>query len=41
MGEVEFLNTEEALLASEANDSQLMRSWNLWVHRLGHLDLDK
>ena len=41
LGDVEFLNAEEASLASEATDGQLMRSWNLWVQRLGHLDLDQ
>jgi ribulose-5-phosphate 4-epimerase/fuculose-1-phosphate aldolase len=41
LGDVEFLNAEEASLASEATDSQLMRSWNLWVQRLGQLDLDQ
>jgi ribulose-5-phosphate 4-epimerase/fuculose-1-phosphate aldolase len=41
LGDVEFLNAEEASLASEDTDSQLMRSWNLWVQRLGHLDLDQ
>ncbi len=40
LGEITFLNTEEAKLASDTNDGQIPRSWNLWVQRLGKVDLD-
>jgi ribulose-5-phosphate 4-epimerase/fuculose-1-phosphate aldolase len=40
VGEIDFLNPEEAQLSSEINDTQLARSWNLWVQKLGKLDLD-
>ena len=41
LGEIIFLNEEEAQLSSDMNDGQLPRSWNLWVSRLGAVDLDK
>ena len=40
LGQIEFLNDEEARLSSEMNDGQMPRSWNLWVSRLGDIDLD-
>jgi HCOMODA/2-hydroxy-3-carboxy-muconic semialdehyde decarboxylase len=39
LGEISFLNEEEAKLASEMNDGQIPRSWNLWVARLGQVDI--
>jgi ribulose-5-phosphate 4-epimerase/fuculose-1-phosphate aldolase len=39
LGEISFLNEEEAQLSSDMNDGQIPRSWNLWVTRLGHVDL--
>jgi ribulose-5-phosphate 4-epimerase/fuculose-1-phosphate aldolase len=41
LGEVTYLNEEEAQLASDMNDGQIPRSWNLWVQRLGEIDLDR
>ena len=40
LGEITFLNAEEARLCAEANDGQIPRSWNLWIKRLGAVDLD-
>lgn len=40
LGEINFLNEEEARLASDTNDGQIPRSWNLWVKRLGPVDID-
>jgi len=40
LGEITFLNKEEAQLSSDMNDGQIPRSWNLWVKRLGNIDLD-
>lgn len=40
LGEPAYLNTEEARLSSEMNDGQIPRSWDLWVRRLGAIDLD-
>lgn len=39
LGDITFLNAEEAKLASDMNDGQIPRSWNLWVKRLGAVDL--
>jgi len=39
LGEISFLNEEEAKLASDMNDGQIPRSWNLWVTRLGQVDI--
>lgn len=39
LGPITFLNEEEAQLAAATNDSQIPRSWNLWVKRLGVVDL--
>lgn len=35
LGEVDYLNPVEAGLAAAANDTQILRSWDLWVGRLG------
>jgi HCOMODA/2-hydroxy-3-carboxy-muconic semialdehyde decarboxylase len=40
LGEITFLNEEEAQLSSDMNDGQIPRSWNLWIKRLGTIDLD-
>ncbi|HEY3045956.1 MAG TPA: class II aldolase/adducin family protein [Polaromonas sp.] len=40
LGEITFLNKEEAQLSSDMNDGQIPRSWNLWINRLGNIDLD-
>lgn len=40
LGEIAFLNEREAQLAAACNDGQLARPWQLWVDRLGDLDLD-
>lgn len=40
LGEISFLNREEAQLSSDMNDGQIPRSWNLWIQRLGKVDLD-
>ncbi|MDB5849352.1 MAG: aldolase [Rhodoferax sp.] len=40
LGPITFLNEEEAQLAAAANDTQIPRSWNLWVQRLGSFDMD-
>ena len=40
LGEITFLNREEAQLASDMNDGQIPRSWNLWISRLGEINLD-
>jgi HCOMODA/2-hydroxy-3-carboxy-muconic semialdehyde decarboxylase len=41
LGDITFLNAQEAQLSSEMNDGQIPRSWNLWVQRLGAVDLDQ
>ncbi len=38
LGEPVYLNPREAQLASDANDGQIDRSWNLWMQRLGELE---
>lgn len=38
IGDVMYLNREEADLASAMNDGQIGRSWNLWVQRIGSID---
>ena len=40
LGDITFLNMEEAKLSSDMNDGQIPRSWSLWVKRLGAVDLD-
>ena len=39
LGEISFLNEEEAKLSSDMNDGQIPRSWNLWVARIGQIDI--
>lgn len=39
LGPITFLNEEEAQLSADANDTQIPRSWNLWVQRLGQFDI--
>ena len=39
LDDITFLNEEEAKLASDMNDGQIPRSWNLWVTRLGQVDI--
>lgn len=39
LGAISFLNEEEAKLASDMNDGQIPRSWNLWITRLGQVDI--
>jgi ribulose-5-phosphate 4-epimerase/fuculose-1-phosphate aldolase len=34
LGDVHFLNTEEAALAQAATEGQVKRAWDLWVHEL-------
>lgn len=41
LGDITFLNREEAQLSSDMNDGQIPRSWNLWVQRLGNVNLDE
>jgi HCOMODA/2-hydroxy-3-carboxy-muconic semialdehyde decarboxylase len=41
LGDIEFLNPEEAQLSSDMNDGQIPRSWNLWVKSLGDVHLDQ
>jgi ribulose-5-phosphate 4-epimerase/fuculose-1-phosphate aldolase len=38
MGDVTYLNSQEADLAAAANDSQIGRSWDLWRRRVGPVD---
>ncbi|CAN5254043.1 class II aldolase/adducin family protein [soil metagenome] len=40
LGPITYLTTGEAQKASDTNDSQIPRSWNLWVRNLGEIDLD-
>lgn len=40
VGDITFLNAAEARRSSEVNDAQIARSWNLWIKRLGPVDLD-
>lgn len=40
LSEPVFLSGREAELAAAVNDSQIPRSWALWVERLGHNPLD-
>ncbi|RXZ38527.1 class II aldolase/adducin family protein [Oxalobacteraceae bacterium CAVE-383] len=34
IGEINFLNAEEAQLASDVNDGQIGRSWSLWARQI-------
>lgn len=38
LGEINFLNEEEAGLAAATNDSQIARSWDLWKRRIGPIN---
>lgn len=38
LGEVTYLNEQEAALAAATNDGQIARSWNLWRGRIGSID---
>lgn len=38
MGEVEYLNDEEAKLAADTNDGQIQRSWSFWKSRIGPIE---
>ncbi len=38
LGQVQCLTVREAQLASDANDGQIQRSWNLWKGRIGSID---
>lgn len=38
LGDVKYLNETEAQLASDVNDGQIQRSWNLWKGRIGSID---
>lgn len=38
LGNIHFLNETEARLASDTNDGQIVRSWNLWKGRVGTID---
>lgn len=38
LGDIHFLNEAEAQLASDTNDGQIQRSWNLWKGRIGAID---
>jgi ribulose-5-phosphate 4-epimerase/fuculose-1-phosphate aldolase len=41
LGDIRFLSEREAQLASDMNDGQIPRSWNLWIKRLGAINLDE
>jgi HCOMODA/2-hydroxy-3-carboxy-muconic semialdehyde decarboxylase len=41
LGDISFLNEEEAQLSSDMNDGQIPRSWSLWIKRLGAVDIDQ
>ena len=38
LGQIRFLSEKEASLAAAANDTQILRSWNLWLRRVGTID---
>jgi ribulose-5-phosphate 4-epimerase/fuculose-1-phosphate aldolase len=38
MGQVTYLTPKEADLAAAANDTQIVRSWDLWRRRIGPID---
>ncbi len=38
LGEVTFLNAQEAAKAAGMNDSQLPRAWELWTREVGNID---
>jgi ribulose-5-phosphate 4-epimerase/fuculose-1-phosphate aldolase len=35
LGEVTYMSPQEADLAAAANDTQIGRSWDLWLRRVG------
>lgn len=39
LDDITLLNDEEAKLSTDMNDGQIPRSWNLWIKRLGEIDL--
>ena len=39
LGTITFLNENEARLSAASNDTQIPRSWSLWVQRLGEFDM--
>ena len=38
LGEVTYLSAQEADLAAAANDTQIGRSWDLWLRRIGKIE---
>lgn len=38
LGEVTYLSAQEADLAAAANDTQIGRSWDLWLRRVGKIE---
>ena len=38
LGEVTYLNLQEAAKAAKTNDTQLPRVWDLWSREIGTLD---
>jgi ribulose-5-phosphate 4-epimerase/fuculose-1-phosphate aldolase len=38
LGEVNYLNAREAANASSTNDTQLGRTWDLWMRQVGNID---
>lgn len=38
LGEINFLTDVESRLAAEVNDTQIVRSWNLWCDRIRAID---
>lgn len=40
LGSITFLNENEARLSAESNDTQIPRSWNLWIQNLGKFDMN-
>ena len=38
LGEVNYLSEQEADLAAAANDTQIGRSWDLWLRRVGKIE---
>jgi len=38
LGEVTFLNEREAAKAAAINDTQLSRTWELWLRQVGTIE---
>ena len=38
LGEVTYLNANEAALAASTNDTQLVRTWDLWLRQVGTIE---